>query len=205
VPIQASKKYFKYKSLPDIVTNYPFKEGLSPQEIQKGTIYLYWFNISKEKDARKAFIHFLSGLLNPDPERRWTPLQAKNHPFIKGEPFNGTFVPEPTPTIKQTPPKVIPWGIEGGTLSQKPVSMSYPERGMYDNSFSPGSFYGRSFNDNIPLGASPYGMSPFSASPYGFGTPNFQLMKQQVRLLLAIILEIYIRDQCHCSRYLICF
>lgn len=34
---------------------------------------------------RAAFIDFCQGLLNMDPIQRWTPQQARNHPFITGE------------------------------------------------------------------------------------------------------------------------
>lgn len=72
VQLQPTKKYFKYKTLPEIIQHYAMKEGLSTQEVQK------------ERDNRRAFTHFLSGLLTLDPKERWTPEQARLHPFIKG-------------------------------------------------------------------------------------------------------------------------
>lgn len=34
---------------------------------------------------RAAFIDFVQGLLNMDPIQRWSPQQARLHPFITGE------------------------------------------------------------------------------------------------------------------------
>jgi hypothetical protein len=33
---------------------------------------------------RKAFVHFLSGLLQCEPDKRWSPDHALRHPFITG-------------------------------------------------------------------------------------------------------------------------
>jgi len=53
--------------------------------------------------SRLSFINFLQGLLNLNPIERWSPHQAKLHPFITGEPFTGNFVP---PTIPKKAPTV---------------------------------------------------------------------------------------------------
>ena len=42
---------------------------------------------------RNSFIDFVSGLLNLNPLERWTPQQAKLHPFITQQKFTGPFVP----------------------------------------------------------------------------------------------------------------
>jgi dual specificity protein kinase YAK1 len=42
---------------------------------------------------RYAFIDFAQGLLNLNPLERWTPNQAKQHPFITQQKFTGPFVP----------------------------------------------------------------------------------------------------------------
>ena len=41
---------------------------------------------------RAAFIDFCQGLLHLDPTQRWTPQQARMHPFITGEKFTKPFV-----------------------------------------------------------------------------------------------------------------
>jgi dual specificity protein kinase YAK1 len=45
---------------------------------------------------RRAFIDFAQGLLNLNPLERWTPNQAKLHPFITQLKFTGPFVPPMT-------------------------------------------------------------------------------------------------------------
>ena len=42
---------------------------------------------------RHAFIDFVRGLLNINPLERWSPQQAKLHPFITQQKFTGPFVP----------------------------------------------------------------------------------------------------------------
>lgn len=48
-----------------------------------------------EMRSRIAFIDFVKGLLNLDPEQRWTPQQARLHPFVLGEQLTQPFVPPP--------------------------------------------------------------------------------------------------------------
>jgi dual specificity protein kinase YAK1 len=45
---------------------------------------------------RNAFIDFAQGLLNLNPLERWTPNQAKLHPFITQQKYTGPFVPPMT-------------------------------------------------------------------------------------------------------------
>ena len=46
---------------------------------------------STEANNRAAFIDFCQGLLSLNPLERWTPQQAKQHPFITGEKFTRPF------------------------------------------------------------------------------------------------------------------
>lgn len=46
-------------------------------------------------NTRRSFIDFVQGLLNLDPTERWTPQQAKHHPFVNNEPLTKPFVPPP--------------------------------------------------------------------------------------------------------------
>ncbi|KAF9902263.1 dual specificity protein kinase yak1 [Linnemannia zychae] len=86
---QPSKRYFQATTLPDIVNSYPMmKKGMTQAEVEK------------EMMNRASFINFLQGLLNLNPIERWSPHQAKLHPFITGEPFTGSFIP---PTIPKKP------------------------------------------------------------------------------------------------------
>jgi dual specificity protein kinase YAK1 len=62
-------------------------------------IYSYPWNNSEltetEKTDRLALVDFLKGLLEFDPNKRWSPVQALFHPFITGEPFTGPYEPVP--------------------------------------------------------------------------------------------------------------
>eukprot|EP00536_Pseudo-nitzschia_multiseries_P011849 jgi/Psemu1/207124/e_gw1.427.23.1 len=61
---QPGNRYFKRKLLSDII-------------LQKG-------QSAKQEDLRllKSFIHFLYGILDPDPWKRWTAYQVASHPFL---------------------------------------------------------------------------------------------------------------------------
>lgn len=87
---QPSKRYFQETTLNDIVMKYPLpKKSMTEQEINKET-YL-----------RSSFIDFVRGLLNMNPLERWSPQQAKLHPFITGERFTRPFVPPAFRPVKK--------------------------------------------------------------------------------------------------------
>lgn len=98
---QVGKQYFTHKTLPDIIRHAPLassKHGSSAkqQELERGKyIYATLYNcvnlFMTESNNRAAFIDFCQGLLNMDPLTRWTPQQAKQHPFITSERFTGSF------------------------------------------------------------------------------------------------------------------
>jgi len=64
---QPGNRYFKLKRLSDILKVHG-----------KGIV-------AEEKSGINAFVHFLYGLLDPDPWKRWTAFQAVQHPFITGD------------------------------------------------------------------------------------------------------------------------
>ncbi|KAI5241553.1 kinase-like protein [Aureobasidium subglaciale] len=79
---QPSKKYFSATTLPEIIRNYPMpRKGMKQAEIDR------------EMNNRVAFIDFVHGLLNINPLERWTPQQARTHPFITQQKFTGPFQP----------------------------------------------------------------------------------------------------------------
>lgn len=47
-----------------------------------------------DMQMRKALVDFLQGVLELNPLKRWTPKQARYHPFITGEPFTEPYQPE---------------------------------------------------------------------------------------------------------------
>ncbi|KAI8069249.1 hypothetical protein BC940DRAFT_29875 [Gongronella butleri] len=95
---QPSKRYFSATTLPELINTYPVfrKESMTTKELDK------------EKQNRLALIDFLQGLLNLNHFERWSPQQAKQHPFITGEPFTGPFkppfIPRAQSSIKLPPP-----------------------------------------------------------------------------------------------------
>jgi dual specificity protein kinase YAK1 len=98
---QPSKKYFSATTLPDIIKNYPMpRKNMKPHEIERGGwrsskhCVQNWHLL--EMANRAAFIDFAQGLLNLNPLERWTPAQAKLHPFITQAKFTGPFVPPMT-------------------------------------------------------------------------------------------------------------
>jgi dual specificity protein kinase YAK1 len=57
-----------------------------------GRAVLTSLSCSPELNNRAAFIDFCKGLLDLNPITRWTPQQARLHPFITGEKFTKPFV-----------------------------------------------------------------------------------------------------------------
>lgn len=97
---QPSKKYFTATTLPDIINGYPMpRKNMKPAEIERGknlsspSIIITPLRFCVEKENRRAFIDFAQGLLNLNPLERWTPGQAKMHPFITQAKYTGPFVP----------------------------------------------------------------------------------------------------------------
>ncbi|KAH8119096.1 kinase-like domain-containing protein [Phellopilus nigrolimitatus] len=82
---QPGKQYFKATTLPDIVNSAPMPTFKSSSKSG--------LEMEKELNNRAAFIDFCQGLLNLDPIQRWTPQQARMHPFITGEKYVKPFVP----------------------------------------------------------------------------------------------------------------
>lgn len=95
---QPSKKYFQATTLPEIIRSYAMpRKNMKQSEIDRGmSISLLRWRITKllpEMNNRVAFIDFVRGLLNINPLERWSPQQAKLHPFITQQKFTGPFVP----------------------------------------------------------------------------------------------------------------
>ncbi|CAH7688172.1 CMGC/DYRK/YAK protein kinase [Phakopsora pachyrhizi] len=113
---QPSKRYFAQNTLEDIISQYPvLRKGLKPADLEK------------EKQNRIAFIDFVKGLLNINPIERWSPQQARLHPFILGEPLREPYVP-----MKSS----YQSGIGGAStkLSEtKPKSLGHSSQAQADN------------------------------------------------------------------------
>ncbi|KAK8945039.1 Serine/threonine-protein kinase AFC1 [Platanthera zijinensis] len=77
------KRYFNYVKLEDVIAKYPFKKNLLEEEVKKEIL------------DRLKLVDFLRGLVEFDPAKRWSPLQASNHPFITGEALTCPYNPPP--------------------------------------------------------------------------------------------------------------
>lgn len=93
---QPSKQYFKAATLPEIIRTYALPKKIVKQsDIDKGECIVDGapskteLGACTEMSLRASFIDFVTGLLNMDPIKRWSPQQAKMHPFITGEKFAG--------------------------------------------------------------------------------------------------------------------
>lgn len=90
---QPTNRYFKKKRLEDIVMHH----GVC--------------NTKKEKEQLGLFVHFLKGVLDPDPWKRWTAKQASMHPFLTGSNLYRNKLGEigPDGTRSGTKPYDIHW------------------------------------------------------------------------------------------------
>ena len=77
------KRYFNFKSLNDLILNYNNSNSNSSNVID-----------GEEENRKLCFIDFLKGLLQFDPNKRWTPKEAMEHPFVKGEKFTQPYIPK---------------------------------------------------------------------------------------------------------------
>lgn len=75
------RKYFKYTQIKDLVEQYPVQKNMGPKEQQK------------EQHMRVKFAHFLDGMLQIDPARRWTAKECLHHPFITNSPHDEGWTP----------------------------------------------------------------------------------------------------------------
>jgi len=116
-----SKRFMEPQPLTETITSYPMSQkGLTQAEIDKGTHFGYAdsgiLNIAIEIYNRVVFADFCEGLLQLNPIERWSPQQARQHPYITGEQFHPSprlsplkhrhlkFMPSPLTTRK--PPDI---------------------------------------------------------------------------------------------------
>ncbi|KAM6502043.1 Protein kinase-like domain containing protein [Amanita muscaria] len=120
---QPGKQYFKANSLPELINSAPLppSKNRTPHEIEK------------EMNNRAAFIDFCQGLLNLNPVTRWTPQQARMHPFITGEKFTKPFVPDglTSSTPSSGPDPKRPYG--GLVPSQPKGTRAYQDAATYNH------------------------------------------------------------------------
>ncbi|KDR75192.1 hypothetical protein GALMADRAFT_226853 [Galerina marginata CBS 339.88] len=123
---QPGKQYFKATSLPEIINTAPMPTSKSSRQGHE---------LEKELNNRAAFIDFCQGLLNLHPVTRWTPQQARLHPFITGEKFTKPFVPDGLP-VAQHPPtsSTDPKRPYGGLVPSQPKgTRAYTDAAAYNH------------------------------------------------------------------------
>ncbi|KAK7005729.1 Serine/threonine-protein kinase ppk15 [Favolaschia claudopus] len=127
---QPGKQYFKATSLPEIINTAPMPQTKTARQPHE---------IDKELNNRASFIDFCQGLLHLNPLLRWTPQQARLHPFITGEKFTKPFVPDsltgaPQPTSSSSPGAVDPKRPYGGLVPSQPKgTRAYQDAASYNH------------------------------------------------------------------------
>ncbi|KAG2660890.1 hypothetical protein PVAP13_1KG466000 [Panicum virgatum] len=174
--------YFPRGRLDRLIFTYPWKNS------SEGTL------LETEKADCLALVDFLRGLVEFDPNKRWSPLQASYHPFITGEAFTGPYEPvQETPRIPVGRAAVVDHNPGGGHLLGAGLSPQVgsinrclrfnnalqPKMPSYGSSFGSYGSHG-SFNDNAGL-ANSYGSYDFNSlniynSP--MDPPGFNLRSQ---------------------------
>ncbi|KAF8839492.1 hypothetical protein BDN67DRAFT_970001 [Paxillus ammoniavirescens] len=124
---QPGKQYFKATTLPEIINTAPMPTFKSSS--RQG------HEMDKELNNRASFIDFCQGLLNLNPIERWSPQQARMHPFITGEKFTKPFQPNGhTPQIAPSPSTVSdPKRPYGGLVPSQPKgTRAYQDAASYN-------------------------------------------------------------------------
>lgn len=92
---------------------------------------------------RVAFVDFVQGLLHLDPELRWSPQQARLHPFVLGEPLLQPFVP---------PPHLKATGVFGGKVvpaSPQPEAKRYGGLPPQPQRNAPRTYDAKAYNQHL--------------------------------------------------------
>ncbi|XP_014508647.1 uncharacterized protein LOC106768171 [Vigna radiata var. radiata] len=167
------KEYFNHMNLEAIVTNYPYRKNLAKEDIVK------------ESQIRLALIDFLKGLVELDPSKRWSPVQASKHPFVTGEPFTHPYMPPPEtpqmPVVQNIKVDNHPGGGHWFAAGLSPNVQGKSRASLYSSphfqmvQHQPANSYGSvgshgSYNDSIGLGSS-YGSYGESTNMFAYYSP----------------------------------
>ncbi|KAK9050047.1 hypothetical protein SSX86_030984 [Deinandra increscens subsp. villosa] len=151
------KEYFNHMNLEGIVKKYPYRKSLKEEDL------------ARENQMRLSLIDFLKGLVEFDPAKRWSPLQASKHPFVTGEPFTCPYEPAPeTPRVPVSHNVKVDHHPAGGhwfAAGLSPNVLGGNRVAMYNNShfqvmpYAHGGNFGSlgshgSYNDGTGLGSS---------------------------------------------------
>lgn len=124
---------------------------------------------------RIAFIDFVRGLLNINPLERWSPQQAKLHPFITQQKFTGPFVPPmnlKSSSLNRSPAPGTQQQQQAEALSKQraqaaQASANSAAQGAYGNV----NQYGQPMHGQPPMYANQPGYSP--GGTHGTVPPNY--------------------------------
>ncbi|KAG6833539.1 hypothetical protein H0H87_005190 [Tephrocybe sp. NHM501043] len=166
---QPGKQYFKATSLPEIINTAPMPTSKSSRQGHE---------VDKELNNRASFIDFCQGLLNLNPVTRWTPQQARLHPFITGEKFVKPFVPDGLNTTQHQGASASPSGSDpkrpyGGLVPSQPKgTRAYQDAATYNQHLNQHQAYTahQAATQNAPSFRNPY-ITP--------GQPQSQPQQQQ--------------------------
>ncbi|XP_071713015.1 dual specificity protein kinase YAK1 homolog [Rutidosis leptorrhynchoides] len=151
------KEYFSHMNLEGIVKKYPYRKNLQEEDL------------ARESQMRLSMVDFLKGLIEFDPAKRWSPLQASKHPFVTGEPFTCPYIPAPeTPRLRVSHNVKVDHHPAGGhwfAAGLSPNVIGGNQVAMYNNShyqvmpYAHGGNFGSlgshgSYNDGMQLGSS---------------------------------------------------
>ncbi|KAJ6254449.1 homeodomain interacting protein kinase [Anaeramoeba flamelloides] len=92
---EKNRKCFTYTNLKDLILNCQVSKVENNEQKRQSVV------------RKLILIDLLEGLLEIDPEIRWTPKEAIQHPFFTGETFTGKFVPKRSRVRKNYPLKNI--------------------------------------------------------------------------------------------------
>lgn len=129
------KKYFSFKSLEEMIQLVPYKGNLSKRALRE------------EQERRVCFLQFLGGVLEPNPNRRWTPLQASSHPFITGEhaqEWAPEVDPKPAPSFAEAAP---PGRVATGEVPRLPAEGPFGAGARANGVVAGGS--ARTYNEKV--------------------------------------------------------
>lgn len=101
VHVDHDKKYFVYRNLQELVSKFPMKNPDAANPAKSAN------PACQDKEVRRSLLHFLRGCLQLDPTKRWTPDQARAHPFLNEEVLPDGWAPPPPrrPTPENAPPR----------------------------------------------------------------------------------------------------
>lgn len=164
---QVSKQYFPGTTLPEIIR-------LAPISRRSGRAA----DTEKEMANRAAFTDFVAGLLNLDPLTRWTPQQAKLHPFITGEPFKAPWQP-PDLQLRESPHEAYyPEPRDGyyaaaPTEPQPTYEYAAPYAGGHPYAYDTETPLAHEYPPASTFSVVVHGKEPYtSATPHAHGTPH---------------------------------